>query len=273
MTEPTDDTQPHPTVAAPPHQPKPSGAVGTGAVRRPAAAGRTRAAPPPCRPCRRRPRRATGASRRGRRRASEPGRGPSVAAIVFGGLILRDRASGSSSSGRSASTCPTSAGAPLAGPALIVLGGLDPPPGARTAADRVAMTETGGPAGVEATLALADWRRTIAALYAEVRRLAATDPAAALAAGASTRERLYREHVQSPVPAAARAGFRAHHFDHDPRSASRSSSRSSERDRRAGARRPGRGASAGSARRAWPASRSTCPSAPAARWRSGGSAP
>jgi uncharacterized protein (DUF1684 family) len=30
------------------------------------------------------------------------------------------------------------------------------------------------------------------------------------------RERLYREHPQSPVPAAARDAFRATHFDHDP---------------------------------------------------------
>jgi uncharacterized protein (DUF1684 family) len=80
----------------------------------------------------------------------------------------------------------------------------------------MAITETGGPAGVEATLALADWRRTVAALYAEVRERSATAPADALAVWRSTRERLYREHVQSPVPAETRATFRAHHFDHDP---------------------------------------------------------
>ena len=80
----------------------------------------------------------------------------------------------------------------------------------------MAMTEVGDPIGVEATLALADWRRTIAALYADVRQLAATDPAAALARWRATRERLYREHVQSPVPVASRSAFRAHHFDHDP---------------------------------------------------------
>jgi len=80
----------------------------------------------------------------------------------------------------------------------------------------MAMIETGGPPGVEATLALADWRRTVAALYAEVRERSATDPGDALAVWRSTRETLYREHVQSPVPASARATFRAHHFDHDP---------------------------------------------------------
>jgi uncharacterized protein (DUF1684 family) len=66
-------------------------------------------------------------------------------------------------------------------------------------------------------LTLADWRRTVATLYADVRRIAETDVAAALALWRETRERLYREHPQSPVPAARRAAFRAAHFDHDPR--------------------------------------------------------
>lgn len=78
------------------------------------------------------------------------------------------------------------------------------------------MTDEGSPLGVEATLTLADWRRTVAALYADVRRLAATDVAAALRHWRETRERLYREHPQSPLPAAARATFEAHYFDHDP---------------------------------------------------------
>ncbi len=64
---------------------------------------------------------------------------------------------------------------------------------------------------------LADWRRQVGALYAEVRHLAETDVAAALAHWRTTRERLYREHPQSPVPAGARSGFRALHFEHDPR--------------------------------------------------------
>ena len=46
--------------------------------------------------------------------------------------------------------------------------------------------------------------------------MAATDPAIALALWRAVRERLYREHPQSPVPADARATFQAHHFDHDP---------------------------------------------------------
>lgn len=66
-------------------------------------------------------------------------------------------------------------------------------------------------------LALADWRRRVAALYVEVRSMAASDPAVALAHWRAVREWLYREHPESPVPADARSGFRARHFDHDPR--------------------------------------------------------
>jgi len=65
-------------------------------------------------------------------------------------------------------------------------------------------------------LTLADWRRTIATLYAEVRARARTDPVDAWEHWRATRERLYREHPQSPVPAAVRAGFRAHHWPYDP---------------------------------------------------------
>ncbi len=63
---------------------------------------------------------------------------------------------------------------------------------------------------------LADWRRRVATLYSEVRAMAATDPAVALAHWRAVRESLFREHAQSPVPAAARATFEAVHFDHDP---------------------------------------------------------
>jgi hypothetical protein len=66
-------------------------------------------------------------------------------------------------------------------------------------------------------LTLADWRRHIVTLYAEVRAMAATDPATALAHWRAVRERLFREHPQSPVPPATRADFEALHFDHDPR--------------------------------------------------------
>lgn len=65
-------------------------------------------------------------------------------------------------------------------------------------------------------LSLADWRRRIATLYAEVRAMAASDPSIALAHWRAVRERLYREHPQSPVPIADRPSFAARHFDHDP---------------------------------------------------------
>ena len=66
------------------------------------------------------------------------------------------------------------------------------------------------------TLQLADWRRQIADLYAEVRVLSATDVTAALELWRTTRERLFREHPQSPVPLDKRQGFRARHFPADP---------------------------------------------------------
>ena len=47
--------------------------------------------------------------------------------------------------------------------------------------------------------------------------MATTDPGVALAHWRAVRERMFRAHPQSPVPPAAREGFRAHHFEHDPR--------------------------------------------------------
>ena len=61
-------------------------------------------------------------------------------------------------------------------------------------------------------LAVADWRRRIAELYAEVRREAASDPAAAHTTWRAEREALYRGHPASPVPAGERHGFRALHW-------------------------------------------------------------
>ena len=46
--------------------------------------------------------------------------------------------------------------------------------------------------------------------------MAATDPSAALAHWRVVRERLFREHPQSPVAAAERSGFEALHFKPDP---------------------------------------------------------
>ena len=78
------------------------------------------------------------------------------------------------------------------------------------------MTADDGPGDLAGILDLADWRRTIAALYTDVRRLAASDPAAALDHWRTTRESLFRDHPQSPVPEGERPAFRAHHFEHDP---------------------------------------------------------
>lgn len=69
--------------------------------------------------------------------------------------------------------------------------------------------------GVE--LELADWRRRVARLYADVRFLYPEDAVAAWQLWRTERERLYREHSQSPVPAAERGAFRAHHWGYDPR--------------------------------------------------------
>ena len=66
------------------------------------------------------------------------------------------------------------------------------------------------------SLELADWRRRISELYAEVRRVAATDPLAAHGHWRAERERLYREHPQSPVPVERRTAFHASHFLYDP---------------------------------------------------------
>ena len=70
--------------------------------------------------------------------------------------------------------------------------------------------------GLASTLTLADWRRAVGNLYADVRRLAIDDPAAALDHWRTVRERLFREHPQSPVPEDRRASFRPEHFPRDP---------------------------------------------------------
>ena len=65
-------------------------------------------------------------------------------------------------------------------------------------------------------LALSDWRRRVADLYAAVRALATSDPAAAHARWTAERERLFREHPESPVPAGSRATFRLATWPYDP---------------------------------------------------------
>jgi uncharacterized protein (DUF1684 family) len=88
----------------------------------------------------------------------------------------------------------------------------------RIDAPRIAMTAwVAGDGSLADRLTLADWRRRIAALYVEVRAMAASDPAVALAHWRAVRERMFREHPQSPVPVTDRETFRASHFEHDPR--------------------------------------------------------
>jgi hypothetical protein len=65
-------------------------------------------------------------------------------------------------------------------------------------------------------LALWDWRRRIATLYAEVR--AERDPKAAWWRWRETRDRLFRDHPQSPLEPAQRASFRGLAYgEYDPR--------------------------------------------------------
>jgi hypothetical protein len=56
-------------------------------------------------------------------------------------------------------------------------------------------------------VSLAGWRRTVAGLYADVRTLAATDPQRAAIAFREARDRLFREHSESPIADAARANW------------------------------------------------------------------
>jgi uncharacterized protein (DUF1684 family) len=63
---------------------------------------------------------------------------------------------------------------------------------------------------------LADWRRHMAALYAEVRKLAELDPSVAHRKWRELRDALFREHPQSPVPREGRGAFEARYFDYDP---------------------------------------------------------
>lgn len=67
----------------------------------------------------------------------------------------------------------------------------------------------------EDLLSLADWRRRVAELYAEVR--SAPDPHTAWTMWRATRDELFRDHPQSPIPEQQRAGFAGlPYFEHDP---------------------------------------------------------
>lgn len=75
------------------------------------------------------------------------------------------------------------------------------------------MTRDAGPSDA---LALADWRRRIGELYAEVRAVSLSDPVAAWERWRTERERLYRGHPESPVPPAERPGFALRTWPYDP---------------------------------------------------------
>jgi uncharacterized protein (DUF1684 family) len=76
--------------------------------------------------------------------------------------------------------------------------------------------DSAGPDIGRTSLELADWRRRITSLYAEVRDRAASDPSAAWEHWRAGRERMYLEHPQSPVPAADRAAYRGRYWPYDP---------------------------------------------------------
>jgi uncharacterized protein len=64
---------------------------------------------------------------------------------------------------------------------------------------------------------LAHWRRTVAEHYADVRAAAQSDPHAAARRFRAARERLFRDHADSPIPAETRAAWGGlRWFDYDP---------------------------------------------------------
>ena len=67
------------------------------------------------------------------------------------------------------------------------------------------------------SMTLLDWRRSVAALYAAVRAGAERDPDGTLAAWQAGRDRLIREHPDSPIAPIDRPGFRGLvHWPLDP---------------------------------------------------------
>jgi uncharacterized protein len=69
---------------------------------------------------------------------------------------------------------------------------------------------------------LLDWRRRVADLYSAVRASLRTDAPGAHALWRSTRDELFRAHLQSPLPEAERPSFRGlPYYEYDPRFAKR----------------------------------------------------
>ena len=72
-------------------------------------------------------------------------------------------------------------------------------------------------------LSLADYRRRVSGLYAQVREQREADPHAAFAHWRAGRDDLFANHTQSALDAARREGFRGlNYYDYDPRFAVRS---------------------------------------------------
>jgi uncharacterized protein (DUF1684 family) len=66
-------------------------------------------------------------------------------------------------------------------------------------------------------LTLAHWRRTVAEIYAQMRAGAQSDPGGAALRFRVARDRLFREHVQSPIASESRAGWPGcTWYDYDP---------------------------------------------------------
>ena len=63
------------------------------------------------------------------------------------------------------------------------------------------------PASAFDPVAIADWRRRVAQMYADVRRIAATDPAAAHGVWVQQRDELFATHPASPLDVVASASF------------------------------------------------------------------
>jgi len=66
-------------------------------------------------------------------------------------------------------------------------------------------------------LALADWRRRVAAMWQEWRLVSPVDGFAAAIAFRNAKDRLFRDHPQSPIPETERASFSGlAYWEHDP---------------------------------------------------------
>ena len=70
---------------------------------------------------------------------------------------------------------------------------------------------------VGVTFTLLDWRRRVAAMYADVRATVDTDPEGTLARFRAAKDRLFAEHAESPIPVAERTAFGGlPYWPHDP---------------------------------------------------------